>query len=194
MKKIIWIAYLVVLTCMVAVMGYFTLVSYFDSQKTSSISHNGSLGVVDQEHIFSRALVFQSLNNEAEVGHKKFHAEVIKVESELRTMEEELKKLEAATDTPSEELHNKRQEFQRRLAQLEQLAQQRKQQLQSEYNLHLDIIKRNLEDAVEKIAREKGLLLIVDSKSVMFNNGLDVTDEIITDLNHRIASVKFNLS
>lgn len=194
MKKIAWTIYLVLLTTLVGALGYLAVRDYLSPSPTHRTSSGVSLGVVSQEQIFSRALVFQSLNNETEASHKKFHAEVIKVESELRVKEEQLKKLEESTDTPSEELHKTRQEFQKQLAQLEQLAQRRKQELQDEYNLHLEIIKRNLEDAVEKVAREKGLLLIVDSKSVMFNNGLDVTDDIIADLNQRIATVKFKLN
>jgi Skp family chaperone for outer membrane proteins len=193
MKKVIWVIYLVVLTLMVAVIGYFAIKTYYTPQSHNVAVQNFNLGVVNQEQIVSRALAFQSLNNETELGHKKFHNEIIKEEAKLRSLEEGLKKQEDKASGPSKELYNSRQEFQKKVAQLEQLAQKRKQELQSEYNLNLEIIKRNLEDAVEKIANEKQLVLMVDSKSVMFNNGLDVTDDIIADLNNRISSVKFNL-
>lgn len=150
--------------------------------------------VVDSTRIQAEALVWKDLR-------VKFKAENDKMVEELRktqaALEEEGRALaEQQSILAPDAFASKREEFEAKLRQQNQVMGQRKQILESALNEAQRRISEQMQEIVVQIADEKDLNLVLDaarnkSAIVYAREDIDITEEIINRLDERLQKVNF---
>lgn len=157
------------------------------------------LAIVDISKVKDQSLPFKKFKELIEEKHAKFHKEILELEIQLRNQYDVFKKNEEkAKETnqgPSAELVKQKEDFEKRVTELEHMVRERQEELNREFTDLSQKIEEVLKQTVISIANEQNFNLIIntaimDSAVVLYGNeGLDITGEIIRRLDEKLASI-----
>ncbi|MCB1782888.1 MAG: OmpH family outer membrane protein [Alphaproteobacteria bacterium] len=151
-----------------------------------------SIGVVDVERILSESLAAKSLQTQVETQRKTFLSEIEKEENKLR--EEQKKIEEQRANMSKEELAQKAQEFETKRLEARKLLEKRKSSLDKAYAEAMGSLGQAVSDAVGKVAKDKGYDLVITKQNVIIGStSLEITEQVMEELNKTISSVKLNV-
>jgi Skp family chaperone for outer membrane proteins len=173
--------------------------------KPEARTWNPKIAVIDMARISSESLLgkgyaqqLETLRNEIEAEQKKKQADLEKLDTALKALQDELEKQQGVLS--AEALDRKRQDIvrknrerqafledgQQELQRLRQRAEQRAQQLNGEFQV-------KIKPHVEAVAKEKGIDILLDSQvALTVSNRFDISQEIIlhADEAERAAKAK----
>ena len=150
------------------------------------------IAVIDVGAVERQSIAWQSLREQIEARRAAFQAQLVEQQNAL---EAEGRELQAQQNilTP-EAFQTQQQEFRQRLAQLQALGRQRKQELDRLYASARRQIREKLREVVTEISAERGVNLMLnmsrEDRTVSFvDNALIVTDDALARLNDKIQAV-----
>lgn len=173
--------------------------------KPEARTWNPKIAVIDMARISSESLLgkgyaqqLETLRNEIEAEQKKKQADLEKLDTALKALQDELEKQQGVLS--AEALDRKRQDIvrknrerqafledgQQELQRLRQRAEQRAQQLNGEFQV-------KIKPHVEAVAKEKGIDLLLDNQMALaVSNRFDISQDIIlhADEAERAAKAK----
>ena len=155
-------------------------------------SKNIKIGVIDINMIIRDALAFNSIREQIAKYRKVFQAEIQKEEEALRDANQELTR--QRTLLSAEAFTEKRKDFEKRVADVQRLVQQRKQNLDRVQGAAMEKIQKSLQDIVTAFALEQDISLIVrQDQTLLASNTLLITKVVLDRLNSVMPTVKVAL-
>lgn len=157
--------------------------------KEKPTSHNMTIAVVDFVRLSTESKTFQAINSHWENQHSESGRMIFNSDNELREEYREIREKEKRTTKPDAALIAKKQAFEKKVVQLEQLVQHRKNELNTErQDLH-ERLNAKIKEILESLAASKNISLIInramgeDVPIILFaRQTLDITDKVIQKL------------
>lgn len=144
--------------------------------------------ILDVQKVLRESTAVKGLNAEIEKRRDAYQKELRQKEEELRTADRELTR--QRTILSAEVFTKKRQDLERRVADLQREVQKRKRALDQTFARGLSQVQAELAAVAKGIAEEMSLDLILSKATVVIvKPDLEVTDEAAKRLNERLPTV-----
>ncbi|WP_404378874.1 OmpH family outer membrane protein [Caenispirillum salinarum] len=148
------------------------------------------VGVIDLQRVLREADAAQGVRQKREEYVTDYQADAAQVEQELRAADQELARLRATAD--QQEFAEKRSAFQKRVAQSQRDVQTRRRNLERAFGQAMSAVQQGTIRIADQIAAEKGVnVILYRSQVFLFDNAMDLTDEILQRLDARMPTVEF---
>lgn len=150
------------------------------------------IAIVDSARIKTVAKAFVRVRELLEEQHKQAHEEILKQETELRKEYEQLKN----TKVESSKVHQMKEEFDKKLAILEQTVQQKKERISKQFEKLSNDLESHLKDIIKRLAKKYDTKLVLnryiqETQAILYNDSsLDITNEVIQLLDKELPNVK----
>lgn len=151
------------------------------------------LAVVDMKRVNAEAIVFKTLKSFIEGQNKLLHEEILAKENLLRSENDAIKKLETAQNKTTQELIERKQAFNKKHNEVEQLVLQKRSKLEQDVARGFALIDAKFDKIIADAAVRYHARVVIDRASILYAEGVDLTDVIIQDLNQQMADFKMPL-
>jgi Skp family chaperone for outer membrane proteins len=156
------------------------------AQGTGSVAR---IAVIDINLIIRDALAFNAIREQISKYRKIFQAEIQKEEEALRNANQELAR--QRTLLSAEAFSEKRKDFEKRVAGVQRLVQQRKQNLDRSQGAAMGKIQKRLNEIVTVFALEQDISLILrKDQTILAAKGLRATKVVLDRLNAAMPTIK----
>ena len=150
------------------------------------------IAVIDTQHIQRTSLAGRDIQVQIDALRSKFQAEMQKEEDSLRAEGEELKRQQAIL--APEAFQAKGRAYQQKVQAAQRMAQEKRRQLELALRQAMNQLQRALVPILQEIMDKRKITLIVDKSQVVLQApGLEITTEVIEELDRRLPSVKVEL-
>lgn len=146
------------------------------------------IAVVDLDRVMQESTAYQKAAAQIEKLRQKTSEDLRQRENELRDAEQELARQQRLVS--AEVFDQKRREFQRQVGEAQQLAQNKKRELETASNGAMGQIRGTIVQVVADIARERGVNLVLPRAAVILESpAFDVSNDVIVRINQKLPSV-----
>lgn len=146
--------------------------------------------VVDYQRVLQEASASQSIAEQMDVRRKAYQDEISKEEQRLYEAEKTLAKQRSGSVLSEEALKAKQIEFETEVANVRELTQKRRQQLDDTTAQAVSEVERALFEVLTTIAEERGFNVVLPTSQVLFfSRQIDLTDEVLVMLDARLPQV-----
>lgn len=150
---------------------------------------NVKVAVIDINLIIRDAFAFNAIREQIGKYRQIFQAEIQKEEEALRNANQELAR--QRTLLSSEAFAEKRRDFEQRVAGVQRLVQQRKQNLDRAQGEAMGKIQKSLNEIVTAMATEQGITLILRTdQTILAGRELQITKVVLDRLNAAMPTIK----
>ena len=147
------------------------------------------IAVIDINLIIRDALAFNEIRKQIGKYRKVFQAEIQKEEEALRNANQELAR--QRTLLSAEAFSERRRGFEKRVAEVQRLVQQRKQNLDRAQGDAMSKIQKSLNEIVSVVAVEQDISLILrKDQTILAAKALRITKEVLDRLNVAMPTIK----
>jgi outer membrane protein len=144
--------------------------------------------VIDYQKILREASAARSIRSQIEVRRKAYQEEIGIEEQRLHEADKEFSKQRSLLT--AEAFAEKRRGFEKEVAEVQRLAQERRRELDRALAGALNEVKTALIEVVTGIAEERGFNLVLPSSEVLFfSRQIDLTEEILAKLDAKLPDV-----
>ena len=145
--------------------------------------------VIDYQRVLREAKAAKSISDQLEARRKLYQDQIAKEEQKPQDADKELAKQRGVLS--AEALGAKREDLQKRAAELQKLVNDKRRQLGSVSSAALNDVRNAMLQVVGDLSGEHGFNLVLPSNTVlMFAPKIDMTDEVIKRLDEALPSVK----
>jgi outer membrane protein len=145
--------------------------------------------VIDYQRVLREARSAKSISDQLEARRKLYQDQIAKEEQKLNDADKELAKQRGVLS--AEALGAKRDDLQKRAAELQKLVNDKRRQLGSVSSAALNEVRNAMLQVVGDLSGEHGFNLVLPSNTVlMFAPKVDLTDEVIKRLDEALPTVK----
>ncbi len=146
------------------------------------------IAILDIERIAKEAQAVRHIQKVVSKKQDEFQAEINKKQ---QVLEAEQKKIEAKKTILSKEAFEKEQNnFVKKVEELKEFVAKKQASLKKSSTDSMEKVNEKMKEVVEAIAKEKQLTLILPANQVVFSvEGLDITDEVLKNLDKKISKV-----
>jgi outer membrane protein len=146
------------------------------------------VAVIDYERVLRDAAAAQSIRKQIEARRKAYQEEISKEEQRLHEADKAF--AEQRSVLSAEAFAEKRSEFEREVAEVQRLVQERRRELDRLSAAALNEVKRALIEIVTSLAEERGFNLVLSSSEVLFfARTLDLTEEVLAKLDAKLPEL-----
>ncbi|MFN7710723.1 MAG: OmpH family outer membrane protein [Holosporales bacterium] len=150
------------------------------------------VGVIDLNRLFAESKAAQGLQKAVEEHGAKFQAEIEKQETTLHEAESKL--AAEQSKLKPEEFAKKRAEFENKVANVQEKVAEKRMQLEQALEKAKAKVEQNIGSIVTALAEKKGLTLVIPRGATLFRaESLEMTDEVLKQLDEKLPSVSFTL-
>ena len=147
--------------------------------------------VIDYQRILRDAAAAQNIREQIEARRKVYQEEISKEEQRLHEADKAF--AEQRSVLSPEAFAEKRRGFEKEVAQVQRLVQERRRELDRMSAAALNQVKEALIEIVTSIAEERGFNLVLPSSEVLFfSRSLDLTEEVLAKLDARLPRVRLS--
>ena len=145
--------------------------------------------VIDYQRVLREAKSAKSISDQLEARRKQYQDQIAKEEQKLNDADKELAKQRGVLS--AEALNAKRDDLQKRAAELQKLVNDKRRQLGGVSSAALNEVRNAMLQVVGDLSGEHGFNLVLPSNTVlMFAPKIDMTDEVIKRLDDALPTVK----
>ena len=174
--------------CLVAIICGLVMSAALEHPAWSQEPTNTSIAVLDVQQIMRESMAATSVRTQTEQHRAKFQAEITQQENGLRAAEQEL--LQQQTILTPEAFNERRREFELNVADLSQLVQTRKRQVNAAFGGAMQNVQEVLLQIVEELMAENGVSVVLPRSVVFLSKGMNLTAEALKRLDERLPSVE----
>lgn len=151
------------------------------------------VAIIDVQRILQESLAAKSVQKQLEAHRAKFQTEIEGEENGLRQAEHDLNK---SRDQITADVYTEReQQLRQRFLSVERHVQARRKVLDQAFTDSMNVVRSGLLDIVNTVAHEHGAnLVIVKQQALWADKALDVTDEVLGRLNHKLPQVAVKMA
>jgi len=151
-----------------------------------------SIAVVDVEKVLNEADAAKTLNKQRADAREMFLSDLTKKEKAFR--EEGQALFEKRKELGDEEFAKQQRAYQEKLAKMSKITQQNRRAFEQASNVALEKLKDELANVVRAIAKEEKYSLVISNRNVIAGeNGLDITDKTIKEMNDKKIKIPFEV-
>lgn len=127
--------------------------------------------------------------------YNSFHEEILSKEKKLQSEYEEIRQIEKNHPEQAKELKTKKDDLDHQVSDLDKILKSRKESLNKSFDHIREEIELAIRDIVTQVAKRRGFNLvfnatILDASVVLYGGSeLDITDEVLQELNHKLPTV-----
>lgn len=183
MRTISKFIFLVALVSVVLVTGK----AYAQEQSTNT-TQSLPIAIVDMKAVRQQSVAMADIREQISKYRSEFQNQIQQEEEQLRSANQELARQRSilSPDAFAEE----RKKFEARLAEVQRLVQNRRQELDKLRDAAMLDIQKNLNEVIAKIASERGIDLVLQrEQTILAARSLEITTDVIERLNKRIPNV-----
>jgi len=148
-----------------------------------------TFGVVNVKMIVDKSKAARTAKKEVEKLQKKYVKQAAKMEKELEAREKQLANQRKALS--EEAFLSKVKSFQKKIDSDRKSIIEKRKTLEAAYISALELIKNETLKVIAKIAAEKRLDLVLPTSQILhFKNGVEISDEVLENLNKELPKVK----
>ena len=154
------------------------------------------MAIIDVQRILQESLAARSVQKQLETQRAKFQAEISGREKQLHDADSALKELrgKAASGADPEGgdggIDAREQQLRQRFMERERDVQTKRHALDEGFTVSMGIVRTNLLDVVQDVARGQGLqVVLLKQQALWYDAKLDITDEVLARLNTRLTHV-----
>ena len=150
---------------------------------------NAKIAIVDVQSILEHSFAMQSIRKSIDTISQNIQNDISKKELQLKKIEEELiKKREALSEAAFEKEVN---EFNKKVSAAQKNIQDRKTRLEQAHAEAVSALHNVTIEIISTIAKKNNLNLVLPSSQVLFaSNELNITPEVIQQLNTKLKDIK----
>lgn len=151
------------------------------------------IAVVDYQRLLRDSSAAIDIRAQIERQRQIYQEQITAQEQELRAANDELARQRTILSPDAFAL--KRREFEERVAEVQKGVQTRKQQLDQAYDYGIREVRKVVAGIIGELAKERGFNLVVARQQVLYlETALNISDEVILQLNERLPKVVIPLS
>jgi Skp family chaperone for outer membrane proteins len=175
--------------------GIYYGVSFFTPHSSAIPVPSAQIGFVNLNRVNTEAQAVKQFKDLIERQYKNFHDEILEKEKALQAEYERIHQIEKEIPEPPQELKQQKDDLDRQISELDKILRSRKESLNKGFTEIQEEIERAIRDIVNDVAKRRGLNLvfnatILDASVVLYGGAeLDITDEILQELNHKLPTV-----
>ena len=154
----------------------------------------GSIATVDEQKVLSEYVAFNQAREKVLASVAPIQEEIQKMQEEITNIIAEAREADATSNNPAlddkarDEARSKligyQTELQNKQVELQQFSQQAQELGQNGQQQELLPLQQKAQDAVKKIAKDKGFDVVLSTNSVIYvDDSLDISDKVISELN-----------
>lgn len=150
---------------------------------------DGKIGILDVEKIVKQSKAMRNIQKQVSKKQDQYQKQVTKKQEAL---EKEQKKIESKKSVLSQEaLEKEVKQFEKKVKDLKEFVDKRQNKLKKASLDGMNKVNEKIKDIIADIAEERGLSIIIPSAQVLYyQDGLDISDEVLDRLNKKITKVK----
>ena len=150
------------------------------------------IAVVDVDKIRESAVAAKSVRDQLTKQQSAYQDEIAKQENDLRNTEQELNK--QRTVLSPEAFAQRRQQFEQRVAEFQRSVQARRKQLDDAYKNSMVQVNKVVVDVIQEVAAQRGATLMLPRSQIILSApAMEVTDEVLSQVNRKLPTVKVTL-
>lgn len=148
-----------------------------------------TVAIVDMQRVLRDSSAGKSIQSQLEVESRKFRDQVTKLQDEIKTGENDLRRQRAVMAEAA--FNEAAQALQRRQADAQRTVQERQEALQKGESDAVNVVADNMKDVVQQLASERHISMVVSKQAVIsfVDKNMDITDDIVQRLNTKLPSV-----
>lgn len=163
--------------------------SLAQKQKGAAPAGAPVIGVVDVRKVLTSANAAQGIHKSVEAKRKEFEAELERQKTELQQAEEQLRRQQ--TILAPDAMQQKRADLERQVSEVRRQTQQRRELLTQVFNDAMRRLRVEVQKSVGAVMQARGVTLALPRSAVLiFDEQLNITEEVIEHLNGRIPEVR----
>ncbi len=168
---------------------FLTVVSVILAFFSINASALENVAIIDIDKISKEAKVVKYIAKEISNKRDIYQKEISSKEKKL---EDERKKIEAKKNILSEEaLENQQKKFIEEVKDLKEFAAKRDKTLKDAYSEAINKVNEKVGEIVSEIAKKQNLALVLPSSQVVYStDNLEITDEVIKELDKKMSKTK----
>lgn len=171
----------------IAVLGVLAVLSFAPAVQAQS-----KIAVVDIEKLLNESKAGQSIAQQIKAKQEAFQKEFSAKEKELIDAQKKL--VDDKKSLSAEDFSKKRKEFEEKLIETRKQFQKRRTDLDRALSSALMELRKNVVETTAAVADKQGYDVVVTRDSVVIaDKSLDVTNQVLTDLNAKIDNIKLSL-
>lgn len=145
--------------------------------------------VVDYARILRDAKAAKAIRTQIDARRKVYQDQIAKEEKRLFDADKELAKQRSVLS--AEAFAEKRKAFEQDVGGVQRMAQERRRQLDQVAAVAIGEVRNNLVEVVGALSDQRGFNLVLPSSAVLlFSPKIDLTDEVMAQLDKKLPSVK----
>jgi Skp family chaperone for outer membrane proteins len=145
--------------------------------------------VVDYQRILREAKAARAIREQVEARRQLYQDQIAKEEQRLHEADKELARQRSLL-TP-EAFADRRQEFERQVAEVQRMVQERRRQLDQVAATALGEVRTAMIGIIGRMSEAKGFNLVLPTSTVLlFSPRIDLTQEVLAQLDKELPSVK----
>ncbi|WP_010297324.1 OmpH family outer membrane protein [Candidatus Odyssella thessalonicensis] len=194
MRRILWVLAPFIVLTVIGAVTYFLPKAFNGSVRSVSVP-SAQIGFVNLSRVKTEAQAMRHFRELIERQYKIFHEEILSKEKKLQAEYEEIRKLEKDTTETTKDLKAKKDNLDRQISELDKILRSRKESLNKSFAQIVEEIEQTIREIVNNVAKRRTLNLvfnatILDASVVLYGGPeLDITDEVLEELNHRLPTV-----
>jgi len=149
------------------------------------------IGIVDTDAILRDSLASKSVRLERDKFATQYQTQVAEDEKKLRAEDQELA-AQRGVMAP-DVFQNRAQEFQKKLADFQTRVRDKQERLDYSFQQSMQEIGQSIYAVAGEVAKERGINTVLARSQILLvvDPGMDITAPVLTKLNQRLATVKF---
>lgn len=145
--------------------------------------------VIDYQRILRDARAARAIRDQVEARRRQYQDEIAKEEQRLHEVDKDL--ATQRTTLAPDEFDQRRQMFERDVAAVQRMAQERRRQLDQVAAAALGQVRAAMIDVVGELAQSRGFNLVLPSSGLLlFSPEIDLTGEVLERLNQQMPDIK----
>lgn len=147
------------------------------------------IAIVDFQLIQKNSTAMVDIQSQIEQRRKLYQDEITQQEKSIRADEQEL--IRQRSVLSAEAFALKRREFEAKLARVQRVVRDRKQELDQTFEFGMNQVQLVINDIISELSVEKNFNLVLSRQQVVFKDeALSISEDIIRILNERLPLVK----
>ncbi|MFQ5533306.1 MAG: OmpH family outer membrane protein [Sphingomonadales bacterium] len=176
----------------VATLAITALVAWRGEPAQAESLSSAVIAVIDTQHIHRTSLAGKDIQVQLDAMRAKFQVEMQKEEEKIRAERDDLERQKDIL--APEAIQARTRAFEEKLAAAQRLAQEKRRQLELALRASSNDLQRALVPVLQDIMKKKSVTLVVDKNQIVLQaGGLDITTEVIEELNRKLPSLKVEL-
>ncbi len=148
--------------------------------------------VVDVQRVLRESLAAKDVQKQLDTQRARFQTETEGEENELRRAEQDLVKSREQLDTKTYAAREKL--LRQRFLTVERHVEARRKALDAAFTESMNAVRNALVDVVQAVAKARGAPVVIAKQQIIWmEQGLDATDDVLAQLNARLARVPMEL-